>query len=221
MKPYQSTKNGKPVKRSRWAWTGFHWFGRDDQGVSIWSGDPRTLDWTSRLLGGVGLVGLTASALLLAARQWEPAIALGPMGILVLGIAWYMRRHYAWLQCLATVEGVAADLGVDPEGLGRLAKGRDIKPRMILDGVAHYSATDLGEVGLLLRASAPPVEAILMRPAGSARTDDSILLQPSSKTEQSADSRDHPHASVAWLPASPAPSELEQSVSPSRDSGDV
>ena len=184
MKPYQSTKHGKPVKKSRWAWTGFHWYGRDDQGVSIWSGNPKTLGWTAWLMGGIGVIELVASGVLLSAGQSEPSYVFAPMGALFLGIACYMRRHYAWLKNLGTVEQVAADLEVDAEGLDRLAKGREIKPRVILDGVPYYNLSDLGEAALLLRAASPNAEETLLRTAESSKTDDTTLLQPASNAPQ-------------------------------------
>jgi hypothetical protein len=121
------------------------------------------------------------------------------MGALFLGIAWYMRRHYAWLKNLATVEQVAADLEVDAEGLDRLAKGREIKPRVILDGVPHYNLNDLGEAALLLRSSSPPNEETLLRAAPSAATDDSSLLLPSSAPGEAVETLEE--VSATWQPA--------------------
>jgi hypothetical protein len=184
MKEYKSTRRGKPVKSSRWGWTGFHWYGRDDQGVSIWNGDKRTLQWCSWLMGGLGILLLLGPAAAMGIRPVGPVAIFGLVGALFLGIGWYMRRHFHWLGDLTTVDQVAADTGVEPENLDQLAKGRAIKPRVILNGVPVYNPADLGDVALLLRAAEPPADDLLLRPAQSARTDSSTLLHPSRATAE-------------------------------------
>jgi hypothetical protein len=183
MEEYKSTKRGKPVKPSFWSKMGFHWFGRDDQGISIWAGDKITLNWSSKLMAGIGAVALAGSVVAAFTVQdaAAPAVMAG-VGALCLGLAWWMKRHYEWLKRLATVEQVAAHVGVDREHLDRLAGGRAIKPRVIMDGTPYYDPADLGEVAVLLRASEAPPDDLLLRPAPSARTEDSLLLQPASES---------------------------------------
>lgn len=181
MKEYQSTKRGKPIKRSRWSNLGLRFFGRDDQGVSVWQGNRESLKWGSTLLAVLGCVTATLGVGIgMIGHEWSPAVIMVPLGCIHLAISWWMKRHDAWLNGLATIREIAADIGVDPDQLDRWAAGFEagqIKPRVILNGRPFYNPADFGEAGILLRAASAPAGEELLRSAESARTDDQLLLR--------------------------------------------
>ncbi len=175
---YRSTKRGKPVRSTTRRGYGFHWYGRDDQGVSVYAGDYRALKWGGRLLGSIGPILLCSSLVCL--------IVGGPLaasGVLALAgtihsfIGYMLRRQHLGIEALATVEQASKDLQLGPEQIEEVISEQAIKPRVIINGQAYFDPADLGEAATLLRAAPPPPDEELLRAAYAGPTDSDTLLQ--------------------------------------------
>jgi hypothetical protein len=189
MKPYQSTKHGKPLRKNRWrlSGAGFHWFGRDDHGVSVWEGNPRNLRWGYVLLGAIGCTAFTiGAALFVLGRMLPPFAILGPVGLIHTGLAWWMKRLHDKLTELSTVEEVAESLGVEPAQLERWAEG-EARPRAIINQKPYYHPADLDDAARLLRASEAPADDLLLRPARSANVSEETLVRPADRFGETRD----------------------------------
>jgi hypothetical protein len=178
---------------------GFHWRGRNKQGVSKWTGSIKPLYWIGSIFGIYGpiaaVLGIAAFLYALIFAQLSgPAMVLAGVGLLHGVIftsigqwALGMRRHILRLK---PAEEVAAQHGVDAATLRELAEQRNIKPRMILNDQPYYDPTEFVDALSLLRAgSAPPTDpASLLHPVtGSTenRGDELLRASPGTRAAQS------------------------------------
>lgn len=130
---------------------GFHWQGRNNQGVSKWTGSLTPLKWVGTIfsiygpIAGVG--GLAALAYLLINHSWTaPALPLMLVGlihgVLFTGIGQWalsMRRN---ILRLSTAEEVSVTYGVDTRAVHELAAQRNIRPRIILNDEPYFDPTE-------------------------------------------------------------------------------
>lgn len=141
---------------------GFHWRGKDKDGVSKWTGSVKPLYWTGiicSIYGPIaGILVLSAAFYALLFRHLtEPAMTLIGVGLIHFVLfaaigqwALAMRRHVLRLK---PAEEVSAELGVDAAALRELAEQRSIKPRIILNDKPYYDPTEFVDALSLLRAS--------------------------------------------------------------------
>ena len=158
---------------------GFHWQGRNKQGVSKWAGSVTPLKWIGTIfsiygpIAGVG--GLAALAYMLVTHSWSaPALPLMLEG-LIHGVvftsigqwALSMRRH---ILRLVRAEDVSAKYGVEAKELQELTLQRNIRPHIILNDEPYYDPTEFVDALSLLRASSAQQisPATLLRPASGA-----------------------------------------------------
>jgi hypothetical protein len=175
---YRSTKHGKPIDPLRRGGYGFHWEGRDDEGVSIWQGETGALKWGARILGALGGCEMLGALATWALGVPVAPLVLGGVAALHLGLAYggvlFLRRF----QGLATAEQLAADFHVEPDELEQLIKEGRVRPKAIINLEPHYDTAEFGDAATLLRASRQPDDELL-RGAGSAgSSDDRRLLRP-------------------------------------------
>lgn len=179
MMGYQSTKRGKPVRRPRFRAWGFHWYGRDDRGVSIWDGDRNALKWTGRLLSTLGVaqavVGAVAAIISGSVDETAGVFLVG--SFVLCGVAWILLREAQRFGRMNTLKSLAADLNVPVEELERVAEEQGVRPSAIVNGEPHYAPQDLGPAATLLRSASAPGESLL-RPARGLDTSEVELLRP-------------------------------------------
>jgi hypothetical protein len=175
---YTPTKRGKPIKPPKRNGFGFHWTGRDDNGVSVWDGQTGAMRfgvWTLVVMGGLEI----AAAAVLHYYLPEPVVSLviGGSGLFLLGLAWWGEQFRRHVLSMASLEEAATKLGVGTEDVQRLISDYNVRPRIILNGEPVYDPADFTEHARLLRPSAAPVDGGLLRPAGFSGMESETLLR--------------------------------------------
>lgn len=164
----------KAVDGAKWYEQGLKWKRRRKNGVSEWRGTWRNgppLSFCRFFLVLTTVFFLTAVTTtvlsLLKVMAFLPGSLTFFFVCLVYGVVtWFAYQQHRIFSHLQEPDDLAAQMGMTPEELERLAEEKDIKPKVYFNDVPLYNPEDLIQAKILLRPSAEPVaSATLLRAA--------------------------------------------------------
>ena len=187
----------------------FHWKGKNQQGVSMWTGSwDKPLYQIGRCFTPIGMVAGCGGLAALLSTLFTHAPKGGLVTLALIGLvdgvlftaigkwALGMHRHVA---ALSPTEQVCQKLGVDEATLVQMAEARNIKPKIIINDEPFYELSDFTEAMTLLRASQEPEaqqKELLRAASGGSTTPAEELLRPNLATSQvttTAETSDNPN----------------------------